>query len=197
MTSLQGWTPLPAIRNNTVVAASQPITNNAGTAPRANAAQLRICLPPEQVGARVMLSSKVELKVETPYDTLAAGFIRVTRDGQFINGDPNQGWLARPMGWNIKSPGSHYNVNHHIVDFVIPDTSVYYFCHVYYGASTAFGSAQYPGTDYQIYAQYVEQIATIWLPPVGDVGAEIDAAAARMDALEARIAALEAGPVAQ
>jgi hypothetical protein len=164
--TVPGWTA-SVIRNNAIVTASAPITNNAGTAPRITACQMRIKALPEQVGMLVQLKSSVEIKTENAYNTLASGMIRITRDGQFIvPADPlaDEGILARPMGWNIISPGSHYRIDHKLVDFVIPDTSTYYFTHVLWGASTAY--AGNPATE-RIYVQYVEQYATVWTPKPG------------------------------
>jgi hypothetical protein len=179
-----GWTVRPPVRNQVRLNTIVPITTNTPgkPPPRVVAAQMRLSM---EAGDVLLFNSAVETRADMDYATLSAGFLRYTFNGSYVNGDPLQGGLARPMGWNIwKEP--HYRVDDRTAFWQVPDTGVYVVQHVIYGASSAFTGDPAEHLD----IVYVDQQATVLHPEPED--ARIDTLTADLLALQSRVAALEA-----
>lgn len=147
------------IRNNVVLNSVVPITNNkpGNPPPRVVAAQTRLTL---DEGDLVLVASTVEGRVNMPYATLVAGFLRYTFNGQFVDPDnplSDAGIIARPMGWNIWD-APHYRVDLREAHFVAPASGVYVFQHVVYGVSSAYTG----DLDDHIDVVYAEQYFTVF-----------------------------------
>jgi hypothetical protein len=136
-------------RLNDLTTVDLPITNNAGTAPQLVMAKAELTLG---VGDVLILSSKVQVRVDMTYNTLAAGWIRHKVDGVIQPGN-----LARPMGENV-TVDRHYRIDQHHVHFTAAVAGVHTFEHVMYGASTA-----YTGNPaHKIVANYAEREWTLF-----------------------------------
>lgn len=116
-------------------------------------------------GDLMLFASSVETRVDMTYNTLSAGFLRYTFNGQYVNpADPLDpaGIIARPMGWNIWND-PHYRIDHKHAFWIVPATGVYVVQHVLYGASSAWTG----DPDDHIKVPYVEQYAVV-LRPIPD-----------------------------
>lgn len=173
---MPGYT-ITQVRNVDLYHTQAAIATTTPGSPRVVAARLK--LGPLTPGVVVLLSSKVQVRVDMTYATMVAGYLRVVKDGVPLDGeiatDPDV--ITAPMGENRWSM-PHYKEDSRVCPFVPAAAGDYVIEHVIYGASSAWTGI---AAD-RLALVYCDQHATVLTPDTDDP---------RWADLEGRVAALE------